>query len=159
MAKTEFEFRKASINDLDLLVKTRIEVLRAANGLDGNTDMSKVESESYLYYTSAMENGRHTAYLVFDGNLFIGAGGISYYTVMPTFHNPSGEKAYIMNMYTKPDYRRKGIATKTLDLLVRDAKEHGVTAISLETTDIGRKLYEKYGFVAMKSEMELPMDN
>ena len=158
MAKTEFEFRKASINDLDLLVKTRIEVLRAANGLDGNTDMSKVESESYLYYTSAMENGRHTAYLVFDGNLLVGAGGISYYTVMPTFHNPSGEKAYIMNMYTKPDYRRKGIATKTLDLLVRDAKEHGVTAISLEATDIGRKLYEKYGFVAMKSEMELPME-
>ena len=158
MAKTEFEFRKASINDLDLLVKTRIEVLRAANGLDGNTDMSKVESESYLYYTSAMENGRHTAYLVFDGNLFIGAGGISYYTVMPTFHNPSGEKAYIMNIYTKPDYRRKGIATKTLDLLVCDAKEHEVTAISLEATDIGRKLYEKYGFVAMKSEMELPME-
>ena len=147
-----------SIAYLDLLVKTRIEVLRAANALDGNTDMSKVESESYLYYTSAMENGRHTAYLVFDGNLFIGAGGISYYTVMPTFHNPSGEKAYIMNMYTKPDYRRKGIATKTLDLLVRDAKEHGVTAISLEATDIGRKLYEKYGFVAMKSEMELPME-
>ena len=158
MAITEFEYRKASINDLDLLVKTRLEVLRAANGLDSTVDLSKVEGESYLYYRNALENGRHTAYLVFDGNLFIGAGGISYYTVMPTFHNPSGEKAYIMNMYTKPDYRRKGIATKTLDLLVRDAKEHGVTAISLEATDIGRKLYEKYGFVAMKSEMELPME-
>ena len=158
MAKTEFEYRKASINDLDLLVKTRIEVLRAANGLDGDVEMSKVESGSYLYYKSALQNGRHTAYLVFDGNSFIGAGGISYYTVMPTFHNPSGKKAYIMNMYTKPDYRRKGIATKTLDLLVRDAKEHGVTAISLEATDIGRKLYEKYGFVAMKSEMELPLE-
>ena len=158
MAITEFEYRKASINDLDLLVKTRLEVLRAANGLDSTVDMSKVEGESYLYYRNALENGFHTAYLVFDGNLFIGAGGISYYTVMPTFHNPSGEKAYIMNMYTKPDYRRKGIATKTLDLLVRDAKEHGVTAISLEATDIGRKLYEKYGFVAMKSEMELPME-
>ncbi len=28
----------------------------------------------------------------------IGAGGISYYRVMPTYHNPSGNKAYIMNM-------------------------------------------------------------
>lgn len=158
MAITEFEYRKASINDLDLLVKTRLEVLRAANGLDSTVDLSKVEGESYLYYRNALENGCHTAYLVFDGNLFIGAGGISYYTVMPTFHNPSGKKAYIMNMYTKSDYRRKGIATKMLDLLIQDANEHGVTVISLEATDMGRKLYEKYGFVAMKSEMELPME-
>lgn len=151
------EYRKASVNDLDLLVKTRLEVLRAAYNLDSEVDMTEVESETYLYYRRALENGFHTAYLIFDGNSFIGAGGISYYTVMPTFHNPSGKKAYIMNMYTKPDYRRNGIATKTLDLLIQDAKEHEVTAISLEATDIGRKLYEKYGFVSMTSEMELPI--
>ena len=61
-----------------------------------------------------------------------------------------------MNMYTRPEYRRKGIAAKTLDLLVQDAKSRGITAISLEATDMGRKLYEKYGFLDMKSEMELP---
>ena len=60
-----------------------------------------------------------------------------------------------MNMYTAPDYRRKGIAFKTLDLLIQDAKERGVTAISLEATDMGRPLYEKYGFVKMNDEMEL----
>ena len=53
-------------------------------------------------------------------------GGISYFQVMPTYHNPTGRKAYIMNMYTKPDYRRRGIAFKTLDLLVTDAKEKGM---------------------------------
>lgn len=36
-----------------------------------------------------------------------GTGGISFYQVMPTYHNASGTKAYIMNMYTNPDYRRK----------------------------------------------------
>ncbi len=77
-------------------------------------------------------------------------------TVMPTYHNPSGNKAYIMNMYTNPDYRRLGIATKTLELLVADAKEKGVSTISLEATDMGRPLYEKFGFVKMHDEMELP---
>lgn len=151
------EYRKATIDDLDLLTKTRIEVLRAANNLDDRIDMSRVERESRKYYENALAKNLHTAYLVFDGVDFVGAGGISYYAVMPTFHNTSGKKAYIMNMYTKPDYRRNGIATKTLDLFIQDAKEHEVTAISLEATDIGRKLYEKYGFVSMTSEMELPI--
>lgn len=61
-----------------------------------------------------------------------------------------------MNMYTNPEYRRKGIAYKMLDMLVKDTKEKGITAISLEATDVGRPLYEKYGFVRMDHEMELP---
>mgnify|MGYP002591260415 FL=1 len=61
-----------------------------------------------------------------------------------------------MNMYTKPEYRRRGIAFITLDLLVHDAREKGITAISLEATAMGRPLYEKYGFVEMWNEMELP---
>lgn len=153
----ELEYRKATIDDLDILTRTRIEVLRAANNLDDRIDMSRVERESRVYYENALTNDFHTAYLVFDRDVFIAAGGISYYTVMPTFHNPTGRKAYIMNMYTKPDYRRMGIATKTLDLLIQDAKKRGITSISLEATDIGRKLYESYGFISMVSEMELPV--
>lgn len=61
----------------------------------------------------------------------------------------------IMNMYTNPEYRRKGIAYQTLDMLVKDAKRKGISAISLEATDMGRPLYQKYGFVKMNNEMEL----
>lgn len=61
-----------------------------------------------------------------------------------------------LDILTKPEYRRNGIAFKTLDLLVGEAKQKGITAISLEATDMGRPLYEKYGFVKMNDEMELP---
>lgn len=149
------EYRKATIDDLDILVNTRITVLCAANNLDDNVDMSEVERESRDYYEKALLDGSHTAYLVFDDGEFVGAGGVSYFRVMPTYHNPSGRKAYIMNMYTAPDHRRRGIAYNTLDLLVKDAKAQGVSAISLEATDMGRPLYERYGFVKMNDEMEL----
>lgn len=59
-----------------------------------------------------------------------------------------------MNMYTAPDYRRQGIATKTLDLLVEAIKAKGIKHITLEATDMGRPLYEKYGFIRMEDEME-----
>lgn len=149
-------YRKATIDDLEILTETRIEVLRAANQLANDVDMSEVKKQSYKYYQNALKENAHLAYLIFDGSTFVGAGGISYFQVMPTYHNPTGRKAYIMNMYTKPEYRRKGIAFKTLDLLVKDAMERGITAISLEATKMGRPLYEKYGFISMNDEMELP---
>ena len=149
------EFRVATLNDLDLLTTSRIEVLKAANKLDASTDMANVEKESYNYYKKALEDNTHYAILVMEDDKFIGAGGVSFYSVMPTYHNPSGKKAYIMNMYTAPDYRRQGIAYKTLDMLVKVSKERGINQISLEATEMGRPLYEKYGFVKMESEMEL----
>jgi len=151
-----FNYKKATIADLEILTETRIEVMRAANQLNNDVDMSEVKQQSFEYYQNALKNDTHLAYLIFDEGTFVGAGGISYFQVMPTYHNPTGKKAYIMNMYTKPEYRRQGIAFKTLDLLVADAKTKGINAISLETTDMGRPLYTKYGFIKMNDEMELP---
>ena len=151
----KFEYNRATMEDIEELVRTRIIVLRAANRLSDDVDMSLVEQETYAYYKWALETGEHIAYLVYDNGTFIGAGGVSFYQVMPTYHNPSGKKAYIMNMYTAPEYRRQGIAFHTLDLLVKAVKEQGVSQITLEATDMGRPLYEKYGFVKMEDEMEL----
>ena len=152
---THYHYKRATIEDIDELVRTRIVVLRAANKLSDDVDMSVVEKESFEYYSKSLKSDDHIAYLVYDDEKFVGAGGVSFYQVMPTYHNPTGKKAYIMNMYTAPQYRRKGIATFTLDLLVKAAKEKGISQISLEATQMGRPLYEKYGFVSMKDEMEL----
>ena len=54
------------------------------------------------------------------------------------------------------EYRRKGIANNTLKLLVEDARSRGINEISLEATQMGRPLYEKFGFVKMNDEMEYP---
>ena len=149
------DYKFATLEDIEVLTSSRVEVLRAANKLSDSVDMSQVEKESFEYYKKALADGSHVAILVMDGDVVVGAGGISYYTVMPTFHNPTGKKAYVMNMYTRPDYRRQGIAMETLDLLIKDAKEKGIQEITLEATDMGKPLYEKYGFTIMKSEMEL----
>lgn len=151
----EFNYKKAGINDIDYLTEVRIEVLRAANNLTDDIDMSKVKRETYKYYHEHLDRGTHSAFLVFCEDEFVGAGAVSFFEVLPTYCNPSGKNAYIMNMYTKPLYRRKGIAYKLLDLLVTESKEKGIDFITLEATTMGRPLYEKYGFISMKDEMIL----
>ncbi len=152
---TIYTYKRATLKDIDELVRTRTIVLRDVYKLSDDVDMSAVEAESCEYYRYALENGDHVAYLVYDGDTFVGASGVSFYQVMPTYTNQSGKKAYIMNMYTAPQYRRQGIAYKALDLVVNEAKSRGISQISLDASVVGRKLYEKYGFVSMKDEMEL----
>lgn len=90
-------YKRATVEDINILVETRIEVLRAANKLCSDTDMSEVKRQSYSYYQKALCDGSHIAYLIFNDSCCIGAGGVSFFQVMPTYHNPSGNKAYIMN--------------------------------------------------------------
>lgn len=142
--------QKATLAELELLVAVRCRVLRAANQLP------EVESQTRTYYQKAFAENTHTAYLLWDGETLAGTGAVSYFQVMPTVHNPTGWKAYLINLYTAPQYRRQGIATRILTRLVEDAHRRGVTAISLEATAMGRPLYEKFGFVPMEHEMELP---
>lgn len=151
----EITYRRAGTEDLELLTRVRIEVLRAANGLDEKTDMPEVEAETRRYYETCFEMDSHAAWLAFDGQQVVGAGGVSFYQVLPTYHNPSGKKAYIMNMFTHPDYRRCGIAMNMLERLVEEANRRQIHFIALEATAMGRPLYEKFGFTPMRDEMEL----
>lgn len=91
-------YQKATLEDLELLVTVRCRVLRAANLLP------EVECQTRAYYRKAFAEDTHTAYLVWDGDTLVGTGAVSYFQVMPTVHNPTGQKAYIMNMYTAPQY-------------------------------------------------------
>lgn len=151
----ELVYHRADPGDIDVLVSTRIEVLRAANKLRSDTEMKIVEEESRKYFMSGFGSDSFAAYLVKDGDKIVGTGGVSFFQVMPTYHNPTGKKAYIMNMYTHPDYRRRGIAFRMLDILVCEIKKRGIKSIFLEATEMGRPLYIKYGFTVMPNEMEL----
>ena len=72
-------YKRATIEDIDLLTETRIEVLRAANKLSDDVDMSEVEKQSYDYYKKALCDGTHIAYLIFNENCFVGSGGVSFF--------------------------------------------------------------------------------
>ena len=155
----DFSYQRACRNDLELLVKTRVEMLRAVNGTATDEDFCKVAKSCRDYYLESFEKDIHVAYLAFSGEEFAGCGGISFFKVMPNCSNPSGRKAYIMNIYTVPKYRGQGLATKIVDLLVQEAYTRGIHDISLKATDMGQPVYERYGFVKDKEAMILKAES
>jgi len=150
-----FTYHRATLDDLDALTETRIRTLRAANNLPDTAEMPEVRENTREYYRSALADGSHVAYLVYDGNEVVGTGGVVFYSLIPMCSLTTGKAAYIQNMYTHPDYRRRGIAWKTLDLLVGEVRGRGLISVALEATDMGKPLYEKYGFTTLDCEMRL----
>lgn len=136
------DFIKASAGDVELLMLSRLEMLRAVNELPSDYIFSdELIEKSREYFKSKNQ----TTVLAWDQGV-IGCATMCYIEVMPTFSHPTGKRAHLMNVFTKKEYRRQGIAGKMMNMLIDEAKEKGVTEISLDATDMGRALYKKFGF-------------
>ena len=64
----------------------------------------------------------------------------------PYYNNPSGKIGLLSSMYTLPAYRRSGIATNLLTLVVNEAKEYGCGTVHITASDAGVYLYQDFGF-------------
>lgn len=51
-----------------------------------------------------------------------------------------------MNVYTRPEYRKKGYAKKLMNMMLEDAKAENVSKIELKATEDGYSLYRSVGF-------------
>ncbi len=149
------EIRIAGKRDIDLMMSSRLEMLKEVNALD----------PAYEYSDSFIEDSRNyflegdqTTVLALEGDRVAGCATICYFTIMPTFSHPTGKRAHLMNVYTAKEYRRQGIGIKMVEMLIDDAWNKGATEISLDATEAGRKLYEKCGFVSSGECMVLTKD-
>lgn len=149
-----FSYRRARKEDVPFLIASRLKLLQSANDLGDPQALQPVKEQLQSYYKK-IETGEHIEYLAYKGLQCVGSGGICFYQVLPTYHNPTGRRAYIANMYTLPEFRKRGIASKILDYLVKEAFQREIEYISLEATSSGRTVYEKYGFISLTSEMQL----
>ena len=137
------KYKIATQDDMDQMMSSRLEMLKVVNDLDYTYEYSDEMIENSRKY---FEDGDQTTVLALDGYRVIGCASMSYITVMPTFSHPTGKRAHLMNVYTMKEWQRRGIAREMVSMLMDDAKNRGVTEVSLDATEEGRPLYYKLGF-------------
>lgn len=150
------EIKKATQNDIDDLMQLRLEMLKVVNSLneDANFDEKLVQCSREYFL-----NGDQTTVFAMEGNKIAGCASISYITIMPTFSHPTGKRAHLMNVYTRKEFRRKGVGKMMINFLIDEAKSRGVTEISLDATEMGRPLYKALGFNSNEEGMNLNCSN
>lgn len=149
------EIRIATKEDIDLMMKSRLEMLKVVNDLPQDYEYDEAFVKASREY---FENGDQTTVLAIDNAEVIGCASMSYMWIMPTFSHPTGKRAHLMNVYTRDEYRRRGIARQMCEMLIEDARAKGATEISLDATTMGRPLYESLGFTATTEGMVLTKD-
>ena len=137
------EYRIASASDIEQLMQSRMDTLRAVNHLGEDYRFS---DEFLAFSRKYFLEGSHSTVLAMDGDRVMGCATMCYLELMPTFSHPSGKRAHLMNVYTDPARRREGIARKMVSMLIDEAWRSGVTEISLDATASGRPLYRSLGF-------------
>lgn len=137
------EYKIATNDDIELLMSSRLEMLKVVNGLPQDYEYTdEIVSESRDYFL----NGDQVTVLALDGDIVAGCASMSFMRIMPTFSHPTGKRAHLMNVYTRSEYRRQGIARKMVNMLIDETWKRGATEISLDATKMGRPLYESLGF-------------
>ncbi len=76
----------------------------------------------------------------------LGCIAASFYLLFPGTRNPSGLQAVIHNFAVYEEHRGKGVGRALFSQVLRRCREGGVGRVSLYATEMGRPLYESFGF-------------
>lgn len=145
--------RMATINDIDSLVEMRIRLLNEAKKNIEDYNWDKYSQALKCYYNEGLLNGKVVAFLAEENGNTIAISIMCFYNICPSLFNLDGGIALITDMYTVPEYRNKGLGYNLLNNIMEHAKNLGYTKVTLNATDSGRILYEKYGFKDVAGEM------
>lgn len=152
------EVRAATVQDVETLVRLRIEMFREMGWLTGSVTEADLITASREYFSAMIPARRFFAWLAADDGKIVGSSGLIFLCKPPTPDNMSGREGYIMNMYTLPEYRRRGVATALLGECVRFARSMGAGRLSLHASSLGKPVYQKFGFVDSRGEMRMAVD-
>ena len=144
-------FRTATLTDIPALVKLRIEFLKEVMQTD--TPAADITAGLVEYFSKHLQDSSYINWLALDGNTIVSTGGICFYRLPPNFFNPTGNRAYILNVYTLPAYRRRGISKQLFAKLMLEAGNRDIMQVSLHTSADGKPLYDQFGFYLKDNEM------
>lgn len=143
------KYRKASESDIDQLVELRVKQLID----EGYQQTNDISEHLKIYFSESFANGSLLCWVGIYEEAIVATAGLCFYQLPPSFSNPTGKVAYITNMYTDEAFRRQGIATYLVDLLLEESKKLNYTSVRLHASDDGRSIYVKAGFVTTDGYM------
>ncbi|HEY6924964.1 MAG TPA: GNAT family N-acetyltransferase [Steroidobacteraceae bacterium] len=149
-----YTIRPAAVSDAAVIAGHRVAMFRDM----GQVPTEELGAQLLIASTSAiaalLREGSYVGYLaVADDQHVIGGAGVHVRSQLPRI---SSDATYVatrpvplmVNVYTEPRWRRRGVARQLVVMLMRWAAEQGVDQMVLHASDAGRALYASLGFAA-----------
>ena len=135
------DFTRAGFGDIDMLVKARQSYLLT----DFDTVPESVVAALPDYFEKHL-NKELFAFLCTENGKLVGSAFLLVTAKPPSPAFPSGKVGSVLNVYTAPEYRRRGVAKTLMGMLIDEAEKMRLDHIELKATDDGYPLYKALGF-------------
>jgi len=149
----ELELKKVGIEYLEILVDLRIEFIKDIHPEIDLQLLEKIQKASLTYFNDLLKNNSYIGFIGINNNgeVICTAGLLIYY--LPPLNNENYRKiGHVLNFYTKPAYRKKGVGLKLMNYLKNTAADEKINRLVLNSTKMGFPMYKKAGFIEPKDK-------
>lgn len=145
--------REGTVSDIPEIARQRRRMCEDMNYTDAEV-LSTMEAATADYLKKAIPEGFFHSWLAFDNGRVVAGGAVVIVPWPSHAYDLECRRATILNVYTEPDYRRRGIARQIMGTMIAWCTQQGFARITLHASEHGRHLYESLGFVD-SNEMRL----
>ncbi len=141
-----FRVRQATRRDTVVLVAHR---RRMWEDIGGRTpeQLDAADPVYRRWYLKEAKAGRYVAFVAEDGEGRVVASGCLWLQPgQPRPGDASCVDPYLLSMYTEPDARGKGLATRIVREAIRWCRANGYGRMTLHASKMGRGVYRRLGY-------------
>jgi GNAT superfamily N-acetyltransferase len=153
----QFHIRPVTITDVDVVAHHRASMFLDMGSTSGPTD--RLMEMTRVYLKDAIASGEYAGWLASPArelDRVIAGAGVQVRRVLPfPRHQPDGledvaygRQAIVLNVYTEPPFRRRGLARGLMCEVLAWARATDLESLVLHAAPEGRPLYEALGFAA-----------
>ena len=161
---SQFQVRPATGADLDVISDQRARMFSDMGELS-NELFDSFRARSLIVLRELFTQRKYFGWVAspkYQPAKIVGGAGVALRQVAPHpqpsanggFEIVSGRQAIIQNVYTEPEWRRRGLAALLIETIIDWTREQGIESVVLHASEQGRAVYQRLGFVAT-TEMRL----
>ena len=148
-----FRIRRATVQDADVIAWHRARMFQDMGDVSDD-GFEILRAKARLRLKEWLESGDYIGWLATpaDKPETVGGAGVQLQPILPRPLNAStigeGRQGTIVNVFTEPQWRRRGIAGLLVKEIITWSKNEQIDRLLLHTSDEGRSVYERLGFIA-----------
>jgi GNAT superfamily N-acetyltransferase len=146
----DYRIRRATVDDAGVIARHRAAMFFEMKYAD-EVESASIITASIPQLSEMIAKGDYSGWLVEIEEKVIAGGGVMMRRLLPRPGSlQGGEEAYIMNIYTELEHRRRGVARKIMETILEWCGERGFARVTLHPSDEGESLYLNLGFERTK---------
>lgn len=143
----EYRIRMATPDDAALIARHRAAMFRDMSEVN-DAEAARLEAAAFVHLRQMLADRRYVGWLVECGGAVVAGGGVVIGQTLPRPHVlDGGAAALVLNVYTDPEHRRRGLARQVMEAILDWCGRNHIAVVSLYASEEGRPLYERLGFV------------